>query len=697
MHVNTNEPNPKRTTTTTSLFGMSDQASISASAKGTTTTSVKDLNDYLNDLIAVYCEETEQKRIEEERPFDTIDENDEKEDENNGDESDEEYFYDSSVDENSVQQEIDTGSEDSSNASSFELVFHGIHSVQDITLEGIEDCNSLPDMEYICNALEANIEKRSLRKAAENRLFLLRQQQQWEEEEDEFVVILSNNKKTDVETAKATSKHKAKEDDDCCAATALINNHDSIPNKPHPELTSTILRSAIEMYAKENPEDLGMPMKKLIKFFGIKKKISKQTQDRFQKIVNQQCLLVNTDKNGRVLFLKDSNGDYLGIDDDQETKQTNDHDTNINEDEEDCKMSAVSIQHIQKCTSIKELQEILARLDKTHPRQAAIATARLRVLRETISLNDITASIEDSDDTDDGADPSAPTGVVVSPQTTTENYTEDLDYMLALRLQFEDPFEEAVQNFTASQNEPSSSTPPRSNQPGVPTSADFSCRLQYSVPGSKIAPLSVPQNRHSSPTFYYVDLSVPELRDFWEIPCDIERENCALKYIENCDFIPELRGIVHFASEPENLTPFCFRSSKVCTAAVKRINALRINALSLNATPTTYSFKKKRKNEQKWSVLDSDIQLKRNTKNSNFGQKGNIWLKNLIAENFEFFEKDHRYFNTILLKVEEEGRRFFRLGGDQPSHPRLIWIWKDHKDVREEIFRLFRTERRKRD
>jgi len=81
-----------------------------------------------------------------------------------------------------------------------------------------------------------------------------------------------------------------------------------------PELTPENIRSQIQNYSREHSNDFGVPdgrdripMKKLMKLFGIKKKTPPETQNLFRQYVNDFCDLENKDPSlGKVLVLKET-------------------------------------------------------------------------------------------------------------------------------------------------------------------------------------------------------------------------------------------------------------------------------------------------------------------------------------------------------------------------------------------------------
>ena len=79
------------------------------------------------------------------------------------------------------------------------------------------------------------------------------------------------------------------------------------------ELNAKNIRSEIENYSLQHPNDFGVPdgreripMKKLMKLFGIKKKTPAETQNLFRQLVNDHCELEIKEEIGKVLVLKPS-------------------------------------------------------------------------------------------------------------------------------------------------------------------------------------------------------------------------------------------------------------------------------------------------------------------------------------------------------------------------------------------------------
>ena len=79
------------------------------------------------------------------------------------------------------------------------------------------------------------------------------------------------------------------------------------------ELNARNIRSEIENYSLQHPNDFGVPdgreripMKKLMKLFGIKKKTPAETQNLFRQLVNDHCELEIKEEIGKVLVLKPS-------------------------------------------------------------------------------------------------------------------------------------------------------------------------------------------------------------------------------------------------------------------------------------------------------------------------------------------------------------------------------------------------------
>lgn len=81
-------------------------------------------------------------------------------------------------------------------------------------------------------------------------------------------------------------------------------------------LNAQNLRTEIENYSLQHPNDFGVPdgkeripMKKLMKLFGIKKKTAPETQNLFRQLVNDHCDLEIKEEIGKVLVLK-PNADF---------------------------------------------------------------------------------------------------------------------------------------------------------------------------------------------------------------------------------------------------------------------------------------------------------------------------------------------------------------------------------------------------
>lgn len=79
------------------------------------------------------------------------------------------------------------------------------------------------------------------------------------------------------------------------------------------ELNAQNIRTEIENYSLQHPNDFGVrdgrdriPMKKLMKLFGIKKKSPAETQNLFRQLVNDHCELEIKEEIGKVLILKPS-------------------------------------------------------------------------------------------------------------------------------------------------------------------------------------------------------------------------------------------------------------------------------------------------------------------------------------------------------------------------------------------------------
>lgn len=203
--------------------------------------------------------------------------------------------------------------------SSFEYIFHGYGSVDEIPLQFIRTCNSIQDLEQICKSIaHKEDQKRNLHwEAAKSRLSELRQtekvlrimkeqfariEQEEEEcsstvkkgdihEDDGFVVLVPSDVKQD---STIEDVRKGVE------TIALDSN-----KKIHPELTVDNLRWTIVLYSKQNMDEVGMPIKNLMEHFGIHRMSPPDRQNRFQTIVTDQCVLYQAEEVGWVLFLKE--------------------------------------------------------------------------------------------------------------------------------------------------------------------------------------------------------------------------------------------------------------------------------------------------------------------------------------------------------------------------------------------------------
>jgi len=307
---------------------------------------------------------------------------------------DDDYSYPFSGDDNNQEGSEACNQEDSdaeSSSSSFEFVFQGIDSVENMTPEYIESCTSLSDIEEIHKKLIADGSKFYLVHVANQRILTLRQKDNHDEDDgddDSFVVITSDNNSMELnpKTEKESSSTNAQK---TTSASATSSTNTSASNKQtiYPDLTPNNLRSAIVIYSREHPDDLGMPMKKLMKFFGIKNKTPPERRDHFQKIVNQQCLLETSDEIGRVLFLKESDEpceDFKRKYDDAKKEYggtVGEHD----------RYWLSVMKQIENSNSIRELQVVIDDLRKSNidlPHHMIAATERMRTL-SMLSVEDI--------------------------------------------------------------------------------------------------------------------------------------------------------------------------------------------------------------------------------------------------------------------------------------------------------------------
>lgn len=305
---------------------------------------------------------------------------------------DDDYSYPFSGDDSNQEGSKDCIQEHSdaeSSGSSFEFVFQGIDSVENMTPEYIESCTSMSDIEEIRKKLIADGSKFYLVHLANKRLLTLRLKDNHnkdDDDDDDFVIITSDNNSTgrNTKTEKEPNSTTAQKTTSASATSNVIaSNKQTI----YPDLTPNNLRSAIVIYSREHPDDLGMPMKKLMKFFGIKKKTPAERRDNFQKIVNQQCLLETSDEIGRVLFLKEADEpcvDYKRKYDDAKEK----YDDAVDEHN---RYWLTVMKQIENCNSIRELQVIIDELRKANidlPHHMTAATERMQTLSRS-SIDDI--------------------------------------------------------------------------------------------------------------------------------------------------------------------------------------------------------------------------------------------------------------------------------------------------------------------
>ncbi len=299
---------------------------------------------------------------------------------------DDDYSYPFSGDDSNQELSEACNQEDSDSdrsGSSFVFVFQGIDLVENMTPEYIESCTSLSEIEEIHKKLIADGSKFYLVHVANQRILTLRQKDNHNEDagdDDDFVVITSDNNSTELNT-KTKKESSSTNTQKTTSASATSSTNTSASNKPtiYPDLTPNILRSVIVIYSREHPDDLGMPMKKLMKFFAIKKKTPPERRDHFQKLVNQQCLLETSDEIGRVLFLKESDEpceDFKMKYEDAKKK----YDDTVGEHD---RYWLIVMKQIENCNSTRELQVIIDDLRKSNidlPHHMTAATERMQTL-----------------------------------------------------------------------------------------------------------------------------------------------------------------------------------------------------------------------------------------------------------------------------------------------------------------------------
>lgn len=671
---------------------------------------------------------------------------------------DEDDYNFTSLDDDGNQESFDTiGS-----GGSFELVFQGIDSVEDVTFEYIESCNSLVDMEQISKVLAKDSSKNNdLLNATSTRLLILREQEFRKKNGgndgigDDFVVVTSNlksmgiSKEADIEITKARDMCSQKisstsGSDSESAGTASLNaiadNKKAASTKPiYPDLTAKNLRSAIVFYSSEHPDDLGMPMKKLMKFYGIGKSTPPSLQNEFLQIVNQECLLETSDELGRVLFLKEDDEPCENLE-----KQYQELVDNEIRNYERIKIG------IENCNSIHGLRSYIDELRRPNinlPDHLAAAEKRIKTISRKINrrlnlLTTIDNNNTDDEDVDFPSDqvPRNITSLTIeyiqnsrdihelfeivhyfggsgqngslryrynglygaaikrlsalgfeTSKASREQDFKSLDSLLALSLHLE-------MNGTVRAPEEKLFTGIFRPRPPMQTSDVIGKNLGFSGFGAGRDNIS--HRIQLSPNFYHYDHSVSQLREFWDLShhCPL-RERWALDYIEQCNFIPELRGILHFSEEPRN---YEFGQSLI-NSAETRIQTILDNDPLASINPDCYSFDSEK--SKKWLVVDSDIQLTKGVQRfmyerDDVWQRGNGWLMNVFTETYDrlyhvYYDGDttrllrNKIFQTVFFRVKAEGRRFFRLCGN--THiSRLIWVDYSHADVRDELVYIFK-------
>lgn len=97
------------------------------------------------------------------------------------------------------------------------------------------------------------------------------------------------------------------------------------------ELNARSFREEILKYSAEHPNDFGVPdgkdripMKKLMKLFGIKKQTAPETANRFRDLMNEHCVLEKMDGIGKVLVLKPGIHDDSSDSDDSSSTDSSD-------------------------------------------------------------------------------------------------------------------------------------------------------------------------------------------------------------------------------------------------------------------------------------------------------------------------------------------------------------------------------------
>ena len=207
--------------------------------------------------------------------------------------------------------------ENSAGSDSFEYVFDEYSSVDEMPLDFIQNCNSVQDLEQICKALSRKEDQKSNqhREAANLRLSKLKQK--------EWLLCLMEEQYTEIEQENEESSRMIKgedthEDDEFVLVPSDSKNDFVVEearngiktmtldcNKEHP-LSIENLRSTIGTYSRQNKEELpGMPIKTLMRHYGIDRRAPQDRLNLFQGIIATQCVFCQVEEIGWVLFLKD--------------------------------------------------------------------------------------------------------------------------------------------------------------------------------------------------------------------------------------------------------------------------------------------------------------------------------------------------------------------------------------------------------
>ena len=208
--------------------------------------------------------------------------------------------------------------ENSAGSDSFEYVFDEYSSVDEIPLDFIQNCNSVQDLEQICKALSRKEDQKSNQhwEAANLRLSKLKQK--------EWLLCLMEEQYTEIEQENKESSRMfkgvdANEDDEFVLVPSDSKNDFVVEearngiktmtlncNEEHP-LSIENLRSTIGTYSRQNKEELpGMPIKTLMRHYGIDRRSPQDRLNLFQGIIATQCVFCQVEEIGWILFLKDA-------------------------------------------------------------------------------------------------------------------------------------------------------------------------------------------------------------------------------------------------------------------------------------------------------------------------------------------------------------------------------------------------------